>query len=314
MRPELLARLLKNWPIKILSVAAAVVLVLFNGISGLENRVLSVGLEQILPPDALPSQSLPERVRVTLRGETEEIVRVLEDDLRVYIDFSAHSAGAVTAPILVERRGDALLVDPLEINVEPDRLNVVLEQRITRTIAIEPSFSGTLPHGYELVDFRLSPATVEIDGPASVVEIVDEIKTETIELLDRRDDFFIRAALISPDPLVSFLATTQTDLQVQIAEETLFETFEQLETIVLDLRAGLSIGSALPSGSAQARGQLLALEQITTSQFTLIIDAASITRTGEYLLPVRLDAPDGLFIVDYEPRSVLLNVVGDNEQ
>jgi hypothetical protein len=102
---DLLRRLVHNWPAKILSLAAAVLLVVFNNVSRLEERFFSVPLELKLPAEYVPAAEYPQQVRIVLRGESEEIFRIEEQDIRAYVDLSEHdSSGEYQEPVEIERR------------------------------------------------------------------------------------------------------------------------------------------------------------------------------------------------------------------
>jgi hypothetical protein len=70
---EFFARLLDNWPIKVLSIAAAILLFLFHRMGMLEERFFSVPLEVQVNEQLIPAETYPQTVRVTLRGRSEEI-------------------------------------------------------------------------------------------------------------------------------------------------------------------------------------------------------------------------------------------------
>src|SRR6056297_2212650 len=111
-------RIMHNWPIKILSIAAAVLLFLFNQMATLEERFLSIPLEIRTAEQFIPAENYPRTVRVTLRGQSEDINLVLEDDINVYADFSEYEEeGRYTVPIRVFKGGSLSHIEPLELQV-----------------------------------------------------------------------------------------------------------------------------------------------------------------------------------------------------
>ena len=65
-------KLIHNWPIKILAVAAALVLFLLNRISNLEERFFSVPVTLLVNEQYMPAAPYPHVVRVTLRGDARQ--------------------------------------------------------------------------------------------------------------------------------------------------------------------------------------------------------------------------------------------------
>ena len=305
-------RLLTNWPAKILSLAAAVLLVVFNNVSRLEERYFSVPVQLILPTDHVPSAPYAQRARITLRGDGDDIFRILEDDVQVFVDLSAHdNDGVYRAPVQVDKRGSALDVEPLEIRVEPVEISVTLEERARRSVEVLPSLSGFPAPGYQLGQYQLSPSTVEIQGPRSTVEEVYSIETEDIELAGRDRDFSVRVRLVPPDPMVSVIGGDVVEFRGMIEESVVLHTFEPVEPVLLGLRPGLTIVSSLPSGSVRVQGRQFDLDEIQPNEVQLAVDASAVTTPGTYRLPARPDVPRGLLVLRYEPAQIEVEVVED---
>ncbi len=302
---EALGRLLHNWPAKVLSLTAAILLLVFHDISRLEERFFSVPLELELPRGYVPASNHPNNVRISLRGESDEIFRILEEDIRAYVDLTDHdAAGEFRVPVEVERRGTARAVEPLEISVEPLEVAITLEEGLQKGVEVAPSMSGFPPTGYELTQYQVSPSTVEIEGPSSHVEDIEEVSTEEIDLTGRREDFSVRVRLQRPDPLVSFLGGDVVEFRGIIEEAVVLHTFETVEIILLGLAPDLELQGALPSGVVRVQGRQLELEDIEPEDVQLIADASSITEPGTYEISVSPDVPQGLVVLRYEPQTV----------
>lgn len=303
-------RLLQNWPAKILSLAAAVLLVVFNSVSRLEDRYFTVPVRLVLPADFVPAAPYTQRVRISLRGETDDIFRILEDDIEAYVDLSAfNNEGVFRAPVQIDRHGSARDIEPLEIRVEPLEIAVTLEERERRSVEVLPRISGYPPAGYQLGQYQLSPSTVEIQGPRSLVEEVHSIDTEDIELAGRRSDFTVRVRLVRPNQLIQFIGGDVVEFRGVIEDAVVLHTFEMVETVLLDLPPGLALVSPLPRGSIRVQGRQLDLDEIQTNDVQLVIDASAVTGPGTYDLPARPDVPPGVLVLRYEPSRVEIEVV-----
>jgi hypothetical protein len=310
----IIRRLLSNWPAKVLSVVAALLLVVFNNISRLEERYISVPLELSLPDDLVAASSYPSRVRVTLRGESEGVQRILDDDIDAYLDLqNVEEEGVVTTSVRINRTGTALGVDPLEIYVEPAEVSLAVEEKARTSLEVEPSLSGFLPAGYQLAGYQISPSSVEVEGPESEVAPLETVQTEDIEMAGRRNDFSVRVRLVRPSPGISFLGGDVVEFRGIVEEAVVLNTFEPVETVVLDLAPGLTISSALPSGSIRVQGNQLDLENVTVDQVQLVADASRVTSPGRYQLQTRPEVPPGLAVLRYEPQTVDVQVVRSGE-
>ncbi len=310
----LLRRLVNNWPAKVLSVVAALLLVVFNNISRLEERYISVPLELQLPANLVAASSFPNRVRVTLRGESEGIQRILEDDIEAFLDLrSVDSEGVVTTSVRVNRTGTALGMDPLEIYVEPAEVTLAVEVKAQKSLEVEPTLSGFLPVGYQLAGYQISPSSVEVEGPESEVSPLEALLTEEIELAGRRSDFSVRVRLVRPSPGITILGGDVVEFRGIVEEAVILNTFEPVETVVINLSPGLTISSALPTGSIRVQGNQLDLQTVTVDQVQIVADASRVSAPGRYTLSTRPEVPSGLAILRYEPQTVDVQVVRSGE-
>ncbi|MGC8865388.1 MAG: CdaR family protein [Bacteroidales bacterium] len=67
--------------------------------------------------------------------------------------------------------------------ISPDTLHLVLEKRLTRRLPVKPQVEVELPQGMMLADsIRVSPSSVEITGPVSIVESLSFVSTARARL------------------------------------------------------------------------------------------------------------------------------------
>ncbi len=301
---------MRNWPIKIISLAAAILLFFFNNISRLEERFFSVPLTLRLNDNYVPASPYPNNIRVRLRGEEEAIFTILEEDIEAYADFSRFDReGEFKAPIEVEKKGSALDIEPLEIKVEPLEVTLILEEKLIKSAEVAPTLTGYLPTGYELGQYFLTPSYVEIEGPRSVVESLDSIMTEEIDLSGKTEDFSVRVRLVKPDPFIRIPGGEVVEFSALVEESIVLKTFEELGIITLDLLSELRPAEPLPSGSIRVQGTQTLLESVTGEDIRLTVDCSSITVPGTYTLSVRPDVPMGFLILRYEPTELQIRFV-----
>jgi len=200
---ELLAKITEKWPVKILSLAAALLISLFYKMSTLETRFFSVPLRIESSNTLVPASSYPQTVKINLRGENSSISLILEEDVEAFIDFNKYTnENTYRIPVQIRKKGSALGIEPLEITVEPVDILVKLENKASRTINISPSFRGYLAEGYEMTSQTITPSSVSVEGPRSNVEALHEINTAPVDLEERKEDFSILINLINNDPLI----------------------------------------------------------------------------------------------------------------
>jgi YbbR domain-containing protein len=304
---SLLERLFAHWPAKILSIAAAIVLFLFNRVGTLDERFFSVPLRVLHAPNYVPAAPYPRSVRVRVRGPEEEIW-ISEDAIEAVADFTEHDReGVFREPVEIQTQGNALDAS-LEIQIEPLEVTVQLEEKITKSLEVFPTLTGFPAQGYELTQYFLSPSSVEVEGPRSKVQNLRVVHTEEVDLTGRKESFTIRVRLVQPDPFVSFLGGDVVEFRGMIQESIVVKTFEDVDVVAFDLAAGLEIVGQLPTGTVRVQGTQAQLEALRPGQIRLLVDCSDITSRGRYSIPARPDVPRGILVLDFEPLDVSIDV------
>lgn len=302
-------RLFADWPAKVLSLAGALALFFFNQLNRLEERPLSVPLVVVSNDEFVPASQYPRTVRLVLRGEPNAIFAVLEGDLEATLDLRGYTgAGVWRVPVRVEKRGSALGIDPLEISVDPSDIALSIEPRVVKEIQVVPSFRGYLEPGFELASFRLVPSKVEVAGPASLMEKLNDAVTEPLELTGRSDNFSLRTKIAARDPLVSLLSTNLIEFDAVVKKALVFRNFQDLELRMVGLDEGLTVVTRLPHGSARIAASSHELEAFVATDGALELDLSEIHRPGVYTVAVVPRFPAGFDVESWVPMVLTLSV------
>ena len=305
----LLQRVFENWPAKALSFVAAMLLLVFHDITRLEERFVSVPLAVQIQSSLMPASPYPRLVRVRIRGEADQVLRVLEEDIEAVVDLTRFTEeGTYQAQVVVTRRGGGSDSSALELSVEPGSITVTIEQRMVKSVEVIPTTSGFPPSGYELSQSLMTPSSVEIEGPRSRLDGLTRVRTEDIELSNRREPFTERVRLVAPDPLVRFPGGDIVEFRGIVEEAVALHTFEGVEVVVTGLRADLRLAQNLPAGTVRVQARQLDLARTSSADVQLLIDASGIEEAGQIRLPVRAVVPHGFVVLRYDPLSMVLLV------
>jgi len=203
-RTKLLAKIMEKWPVKVLSLAAALIISIFYRMNTLETRFFNIPLIIESNETLLPASSFASVVRISLRGEADGIQQILDEDIEAFIDLGRYSnEGYYRVPVQIRKKGSALGVEPLEISVLPIEVPLMLEQKVTRNINVYSVTRGAVAEGYELKDSIIIPGSVVAEGPRGTLDSYIQFNTETINLDGRIDDFSIMVNIINDNPLIS---------------------------------------------------------------------------------------------------------------
>ncbi len=298
-----------NWPAKVLSLAAALLLFFFYRLDRLEDRYISAPLSVIMNDDFVPSSQIPRSVRITLRGESNSLFKIQDDDLRASLDLSLfHGEGVYRAPVHIEQRDSALGVDPLMIQVEPTEVEVDLERKLSRIVPVTPTFRGFLDPGYELVSFDIMPPEVQITGPASAVNRSSDVPTDFIELTGKSSDFAASVRLVKKDSLISLTGSDTVEFRAVVQKSLAVRNFDGLDIAPVGLSESLSLSSPLPKGMVTVRSSTSDISGFQPAPGVLSVDLSSIHGAGTYTLTVDAHVPEGYTLERYGPKTVTVAV------
>src|ERR1044072_5364223 len=187
---KLLRRIfLEDWSLKLLSLAIA--LVLWLVVTGQNQPVtahVNVQLNFIPPPSLEISTDPPRTVDVMLTGSRNKLDDLTTLDLVATVDISDQRAGE-----RVLRLADkAQITLPQGIKVDgfqPSAIPVRLEEIVDRQVGVEPKLEGKPDDGFEVYSVYPNKGSVSIRGPASRVNALQKIATESIWLAGHKQSF-----------------------------------------------------------------------------------------------------------------------------
>ncbi len=305
-------RIAKNWPAKIISLALALLLAQFYRSSLLEKRLLIVPLNITNHEQLVPAEQYPRRIRVELWGEGNYINSIREDDISALLDLSnLKTEGTHRIPIQVRLTGMTTVIDPIEINAEPESLLLRVEQGMTKEVPVSLSLKGIPADGYEITETWLKPSNIEIHGPASLIDKTTNLFTEPLLIEKRMNSFSGTAAITNKEPLISIAEHTQVQYTVKIRELITARSFNNITIIPENLPPQFTITSESETGSIQLQGPKSAVEKWNMQNTVLTVSCETITEPGEYVLPVtpvRTLGNAKLNITRFSPESIQITV------
>ena len=305
---QILLRLTENWPVKIICLVFAVFLSEFYRGTLLDKRYLIVPLTIENNGSLTPAEQYPAKIKITLWGDATGIGSIGENDITAFINISDFKTeGTYRIPIETRLAGTVTPLGNMEISTEPAILTLRLATSIRKQVPVTLSLKGIPADGYEVTESSLEPAAVEIEGPAELVEKINELVTEPLSIEARTNGFSGTASIIDNDPLISIAGKAQVQTTVKINETTIKKKFDNIPIYFEKQNKELSITADTKTGSLEIQGSKKLLETWSPSENILTVSCESITERGVYTLPVVpvLSAEySKLQILQVSPKSV----------
>jgi YbbR domain-containing protein len=312
----ILVKAADNWVAKVLSVFLAIIVFVFHRMTTMESRFFLAPLMVELPAHLVPSSSYTRMIRVTLRGDADNIMPILEDDVEAYIDLGDIEApGFCRAPVQIRKKGSAVGVEPLEISFNPIEIELELDQRGSKYVPLTPNIQGSLAFGYDLTSHSLTPTQVTVDGPAKLLDQVAELNTDIIDLDGKDADFSVIVSILNRDPLLTIRGNGMTEFRGFVRSRVAVRNFSALPIVLEGLGAGLLPEAGASSGNVRISGSQTELDSFIPPRLFLSVDCSQISGEGVYTLPVKVNLPPSLSLVRVEPQeiTVAVNMAGEDQ-
>jgi len=298
-------KLADNWPYKLSSIAAAVILYFSYQILSLDSKSFSVPLSVREYGSFTLVDQAPRFVRVTVRGVPEQLTSIQKSDIKAYIDTSFVSvSGLNSLPVHLELNEYFTLMEPLDIQVKPNMLSLAFEQNTYRWVPVKPLFSGSVPDGYELASWRLEPEYIKISGPVSAVESAAEVFTGGIDLRNKKADFKQTIKLETGSKKIRLIDSDEVSVAVQIKTQTSTRSFANLNTGIFNLNAELQLAKIPAQVTLVLSGPKARLSAFTPDTTAVQADFTDIRYPGVYTVPLRVNVPDSFSVVSITPVSL----------
>jgi YbbR domain-containing protein len=182
---------LEDWVMKV--VALAITLALWLGVTGLSTPttelIRNVPLNLRFSSDIAVTGTELQQVDVIVSGDKRRVSQMNRGDLVVSVDLTDVEPGERVVNLTPE---NVLFPLPTGIKLDeilPGAITVKLEPVIERNVPVTIETSGEPADGFEIYAHTPVPAEVRVRGPAGYVQTLDQLRTELIDVTDRRADF-----------------------------------------------------------------------------------------------------------------------------
>jgi YbbR domain-containing protein len=289
----------RNWGIKLVSLILAIGLWYYAvGEEGIEvPRVVPLEIKVLNPQMSIlkASNKVVQGTFVVPRGLLSDFAS--EDIQAVHsIDRGVNKSGDYS--FRLETHEIKVKTPQVRIlKIEPQSVNVTLDELIVKKTEIKPQFIGDPAFGYNVKndEIELNPNAVLVEGPKTLLEKLDAIKTERINLVGRTRSFRQTVSLDLPQNL-KLIGEPLIDIYVPIQEESDEKFFENIAVRVMKPAVKQERIEVEPSAiSFTLKGSKKQLEKIVPEKIFAYIDAGPLD-AGEYDLPVEFFLPESVAI------------------
>lgn len=301
------SRIFDDWPVKVVCVLFALLLYFFHQVTSLDSKNIAVPLQVESGGIVVPVNDIPHYIRVTFRGKPDDVSMLSENDIQVVLDVSSFvESGKYQVPLRTVVSKSASLLEPLEIILNPDTIEVELQKYGEKFIALEPTIIGDLPKGYELDAISLNPKFIYTSGPENLIGKIDKVITEPVALDGRTKDFVQKVYPINKNTHIFVDKNQEVEVFVAIKQKIETKKIIDIPIEISNLQPVFDAKLEQSKVVMSLKGLYSELENYSISK--VYVDASSISEIGTYTLPVLYQISDNLVLEHLAPNQVTVLV------
>jgi len=297
--------------IRLLSVVAAVI-VWYTIQAATSNTTLVTDIPLSIQPP--PGWSVMDRsaatVDVAFLGSRDDLRFLNRELIKATVDVRDHDKNGA---FVVELR-------PADINapgsariefIQPPSLTIRLDREITKQVPVKVETQNLLPDGYEIEQMVVTPAMVELSGPAQRLAKLESVNTIPVDLDGRIRSMNKRRLVLVPNSRMTGveLNPTAVTLDLTIIERSISEQFDNLPIQPL-LPAGREILAEVDPEVAtiKVKGRPKRMKKLTADDIRIYVDATQVTGSKAAKRPIQAILPEGITLVRTAPAKASVKV------
>ena len=174
------AFLRKNIWLKLASFILAIALWFFVVLSGRSGIFMDIPLMYINAPHEFEVVDFPKTLSVNIEGQERLIKSLKQNEINAVIDLSSAKEGKSFYTVTHE---NIKLPKTLEVtSIDPHIIGITIEKQLRKTVPVHPAVVGVPERGFVIIEIKVAPETVVIEGPKSIISKINNIKTEPIDI------------------------------------------------------------------------------------------------------------------------------------
>lgn len=172
---------IRNWQLKLLALVLAVSLWVFVVTAEKTEVVVALPIElHSVPPGLEVVGDRPERAEVHLSGLRTSLARLASEPVRARLSL----VGARPGEMVLRLQPDHLELPRgvTAVRISPATVRVTIDTSRSARVKVLPRLSGVVAPGHRVAAVKVIPEEVEIAGPASQVDRIDQVFTEPVDI------------------------------------------------------------------------------------------------------------------------------------
>ena len=307
-------KILEKLPQKIFCLVIAIFLYFFHQASLIDSKTFVVPLQIIEDGMVMHVGNVPSSVSVVVRAGEETIKSVLPTDITASVCLDTITKkGTYKLPVKISLTESLMEYDPFEVRLKDNTVTIDVDIKATKYVPILPSVVGEVAHGYEIESITISPSTIEVSGPESIVNATEYIYTTRLNVSNAETNFSTETNCQKPNKLLNLVDDETFKATVIVRTKTMERDFTDVPVEILNLNDSLEVSGEPPLVSIKLSGSMPVLENYILTKHAAQVNLREITEPGTYEVPLRYVLPSNLNLVEKTDDELTLTIVSKSQ-
>lgn len=285
--------ILKNWKQKLLSLIIAVALSFYVGNMRQNERIISLPLVLRNSPGFLiPVTPFPEMITIRIKANSRQLLVFDPKDISATLDLSLARYGNNT--FFVELHHHRPL-DQVTLIPSENSFQVFMDRVLVKTLPLTPVLINKPASGFTLDSFKLQPESVEVRGPATVLNDLQSLACRPVNIggLNQSTERTVQPDFKGNN--LSLANPVAITLSLVVAPLVQSRDFENVLLAVSNLAPDLKLREVQPARVLlKATGARTNVLELDATRLKPWLDLSGIKTKGRHTLPVRIILPAGI--------------------
>lgn len=306
---QVIDKITDKWAAKLVCLVLAVFLYILHQTTLIQKKTIVVPLNVIEEGNCTYVGHLEKNVSIVVRATQEDISSIQPSEITASINLNSYTkTGVCEVPVNITLSERLLALDPLEIKVKPEKVSVDIQERVIKFVEVKPSIVDKVAYGYKIENITCNPPYVEIFGPKSIVDEIDEIKTKRITVSNASQSFTAETSYYDFNKMIDVPFKGPYKVTVAIVPETIEKIVNDITIVPENLPEGLEVKNIISPVSVKLEGNLLYLEKYVIPEKAFTVNLSNISEPGIYDLPVIGKVNNNVVIKGIIPETVPVTV------
>jgi len=241
---------------------------------------------------------------VLVSGPADKVASVV--NVRAAINVDGRTEDVDQSVHLIPRAELGELIQGVKLSPDITGIQIDIRQEtFSRSVAVSPQIDGAPAVGYNVRSVSVSPPTVTISGPQSLINFITTIPTKSIDLDDADADVIKGVSLDLPSG-AEVAGGPSVTVTVRIVPAEGPFTFA-VPVTATNLGGDLTIDGALPTVTVTLFGPLPLLQSLGPNDISATIDFSG-DDPGDHRKQVNLTPPEGATIRSVNPPEITVTL------